>query len=305
MKDSCPLYGQFKNIFEYCTNDLNSLSQDRKSYGFGWSKFNQSYIPPYGYQAMYNSFQFQDSDSLQGLPIEGKFSTYEGSGYVYELRGQLSYIQGNLSLLKQMNWVDRQTRAVFVEFSVFNPNINLVMVSTILVEFLSSGSILTSARFDPLNLFSDIGGSFVSFKTLSEVAFIVFIIYFMILEIKHLMKRNLKEYLSDFWTFVEWAIIASAWVSFSMMIVRYVTALEVLDFFKNTAGFGYMKLQKVNECNQTLTYSLALCASLGCIKFLKLLRFNRRINYLGATLNICMEELIFFSCIEQNKSVTL
>ena len=50
-----------------------------------------------------------------------------------------------------MNWIDRQTRAVFAEFSVYNPNINLVMVSTILVEFLSSGSILTSAKFDLLN----------------------------------------------------------------------------------------------------------------------------------------------------------
>jgi hypothetical protein len=110
-----------------------------KNFGFGSTQFIQNYTPPFGYQAMYNSFQYKNADTLQGSPIQGKYDTYDGSGYVYEMRGQLSYIQGNLSLLKEMNWIDRQTRAVFVEFSTYNPNINLMMVTTILIEFFSSG----------------------------------------------------------------------------------------------------------------------------------------------------------------------
>ena len=58
-----------------------------------------------------------------------------------------------------------------------------------------------------------------------------------------------------------------------------------------------MKLQKVNECNQTLTYSLGLCASFSTIKFLKLLRFNRNIEMVGETLKLCFNELISFSLV--------
>jgi hypothetical protein len=196
-----------------------------------------------------------------------------------------------------MNWIDRQTRAIFAEFSVYNPNINLVMVSTILVEFLSSGSILTSAKFDLLNLFglSSLGGVYALIEYLTVLVFMLFILYFMIIEIRSMLKRGLKEYFSDFWSLVEWSIIISAWISFAMYVIRLETANKVLSFFKETGGYGYMKLQTVNNCNQILTFSLGLCSSLGTIKFLKILRFNRSISHLGQTLKICIGELTSFS----------
>ena len=76
---------------------------------------------------------------------------------MFALRGSLSFLQGNLSQLQQLNWIDKNTRAVFAEFSAYNTNINLVMVASILVEFLESGAILMSAKFQPLNLFGEIG----------------------------------------------------------------------------------------------------------------------------------------------------
>jgi len=274
---------------------LNSQNVENGLYGFGWSQFNQSYIPPNGYQSIYNAFQFKDANTLQGSPIQGKFVSYEGSGYLYELRGKLDYIQGNLTLLKEMQWIDRQTRAVFVEFSSFNPNINLIMVSTILVEFLSSGSILTTARFDPLNLFAESSG--ISFKTISEIILFAFIVYFMYIQLRDLYKRGILEYLSDFWSYIEWFIISTAWISFAMLIYRLIVAQQVLDFFKRTSGYGYMKLQSVNDCNLTLTYSLGLCVAFSTIKYLKMLRFNKHITQLGLTLKSCLSELMSFSMI--------
>jgi len=278
---------------------MNSQNQDRDSFGYGWSQYNSSYVPPNGYQSIYKAFQYQSAQTLQGSSIQGKFSTYEGSGYLYEMRGQLSYIQGNLTLLKEMNWIDRQTRAIFVEFSVYNPNINLVMVSTILIELLSSGSILITPRFDALNLFglSSLGGIFTLIEYLVIIAFMLFILYFMIKEIRLMLKGGFNEYVSYFWSYIEWSIILTAWISFAMFIIRFSNANKVLSFFKETGGYGYIKLQTVNNCNQTLTFSLGLCASFGTIKFLKILRFNRSISHLGKTLEICFMELASFSLI--------
>ena len=268
--------------------------QDDANYGFGWSLFDPTYTPPNGFQSIYEAFQYKTAETLQGSPIEGIYDTYDGSGYLYEMRGKLSYIQGNLSLLKQMNWVDRQTRAVLVEFSAYNPNINLVMVSTILIEFLSSGSILTKANFEPLNLFSE-SGSLISFKTISELILVAFIVYYLVIEIREMINADIKEYLSEFWSYIEWSIIITACISCVMILVRLRAAQVVLDFFKQTAGYGYMKLQNVNESNQILTYSLGICAALGTIKFLKMLRFNRHIVFLGMTLKFCFHELVICS----------
>ena len=286
----------FNDLINHCTNDFNGQIQDENNYGFGWTKYNESYQPPFGYSSIYNSFQFKDETKLQGSPIDGEFNTYPGHGYVYEMRGQLSYLQGNLSLLREMNWVDRQTRAIFIEFSVYNPNINLVMVSRILLEIVSSGSILShQARFDTLNLFGDISLSF-SFKFIAEILFIIFIVYFIIMQIIEIINMgSLKEYIKDFWFTIEWSIIITAFISVIMFALRFNEAKKVLSFFKNTGGYGYMKLQKVNDYNQILTYCLGLCASLGIIKSLKMLRFNQNISILGITLKQCFGELSSFS----------
>ena len=210
------------------------------------------------------------------------------------MRGQLSYIQGNLSLLRKMNWIDRQTRAVFVEFSVYNPNIDLVMVSTFLFEFLSAGSIVSQARFDTLNLFSEIGEHFFSLKIMSEIIFLIFIGYFMMCQLVAMFNQEYGEYFLNFWTLIEWCIILSGCISLFMLLVRINSAQEVLDFFKRTAGYGYMKLQKVNNCNQTLIFCLGLCAFFGTIKLLKLFRFNSHALLVGLTLKCSLKEL--FSC---------
>ena len=283
-------------MLHVCTAGLTDNLQEKDSFGFGWSQFVQNYTPPFGYQAMYNSFQYKDADKLQGSPIQGKFNTYDGSGFVYEMRGQLSFIQGNLTLLKEMNWIDRQTRAVFIEFSTYNPNINLIMVSTILVEFLSSGTILVTPRFDTLNLFNDVGG-ILSFKTICVIVFYTFICYFIIIEIIECIKAGLKSYLAEFWNLIELSIIITACVSFIMTLLRLIAANNVSEFFRTTRGYGYIKLQTVNGYNQILTYSLGLCASIGTIKFLKMLRFNQNITILGVTLKTCFEELASFSFI--------
>ena len=56
-----------------------------------------------------------------------------------------------------------------------------------------------------------------------------------------------------------------------------------------------MKLQRVNECNQTLTFSLGFCVFFATLKVLKMLRFSRNIANLGSTLKLCLSELISFS----------
>ena len=286
----------FEDILEVCTGDLNSQSEETNNFGFGWSQFNSSYTPQTGYESIYNAFQYQDAQTLQTSTLNGKYLSYEGGGYVYELRGKLSYLQGNLSLLKEMEWIDRQTRAIIVEFSVYNPNINIIMVSTILIEFLQSGSILTTARFDPLNLFGEIG-SIVSFGNISILVTMIFIVYFMIFQIREIIKVDLYEYLSDFWSYIEWSIIFSAWISFIMFILRLNVAQDVLSFFKTTQGYAYTNLQQVNLYNQILTYSMGLCSSLSSIKFMKMLRFDKNIAFLGLTLKNCFGELVSFSLV--------
>jgi hypothetical protein len=64
-----------------------------------------------------------------------------------------SVVRDKMSELEQEGWIDRYTRAVFVEFTVYNPGVNLFAVSTMLAEFRPSQGIVPSYRFEPVMLF--------------------------------------------------------------------------------------------------------------------------------------------------------
>ena len=136
-----------------------------------------------------------------------------------------------------------------------------------------------------------------NFKMICEVVFFVFIFYFTFNELMECWQEGPMEYLKEFWNLIELALIITGLISFVMSILRLIEANKVLEFFKTTGGYGFINLQTVDGYNQVLTYSLGMCATLGTIKFLKMLRFNSNITILGVTLKICFDELASFSVV--------
>ncbi|CAF3966068.1 unnamed protein product, partial [Rotaria sp. Silwood1] len=67
-----------------------------------------------------------------------EYNTYFGGGYNYQLRGSLLEIIGDLSELENTSWFDRNTRAIFLTFNLYNPNVNLFIYCSLLMEYLPS-----------------------------------------------------------------------------------------------------------------------------------------------------------------------
>ena len=84
---------------------------------------------------------------------------------------QTSYLVANfhsaaidiLTRLRGWNWIDRRTRAVFLEFTVFNPNTNLFAYVEYLFEFPTIGGVIPKPRVSAFQvsgaLFGEIIGS--------------------------------------------------------------------------------------------------------------------------------------------------
>lgn len=276
---------------------MTILNHENTNFGFSWTHFNESFKPEHGSEQIYRAFQYRDSSSLETFPLYGAYNSYLGGGYVYELRGRREFLRGNLSQLQLMNWIDRQTRAVIVEFSAYNPNLNLIMTASILIEILPSGNILTTANFDPLNIFNEIKSDSYVLKLVLNAVYMIFIIFFMIKQLLILIKIGFLKYFKQFWSYIEWSLIVCSWTAFGIFIYRLVKAYEILDFFKKTNGYGYLNLQRLNYWNQVLTVLVSLCATLGTLKFLKLFRFNNKIYSIANTLKFAIGQLFGFSLV--------
>lgn len=74
------------------------------------------------------------------------YSTYEGGGYVAVMGYDEETAQGVLGETFGHGWVDRQTRAVILEFAVFNINTNLLSIATYFYEVIATGAAYTNRR---------------------------------------------------------------------------------------------------------------------------------------------------------------
>ena len=139
-----------------CIHDYSFSNEDQDSYQPGWDNQTNGDFS----STIIKAFEYQSGDELNTYVNLGNHGHYQGGGYVYEFRGRLSDIRSNLSMLHQLNWIDNRTRAVIIQLTLYNPNVQLFTSVTFLAEFLSVGGIIPQARFEPIDFSSKVCSSF-------------------------------------------------------------------------------------------------------------------------------------------------
>lgn len=79
-------------------------------------------------------------------------SSYGGGGYVQDLTPNYAAASFQFGELKEKLWLDRGTRVVFLDFTVYNANINLFCQIKLTVEFPASGGAVPSKSFSTVKL---------------------------------------------------------------------------------------------------------------------------------------------------------
>jgi hypothetical protein len=137
------------NFSSQCQYDYSFSNEEKGSFNPGWilnNQTNQIYS-----STILQAFQYQNGNESNSYVYVGQYGTYNSGGYVYEFLGRLSDIESNLSLLYQLEWINSQTRAVIIQFNLYNPNVELFTSITLLVEFLSTGGLFPQSSFQPFS----------------------------------------------------------------------------------------------------------------------------------------------------------
>jgi len=136
-------------IISTCGYDYSLSNEDQDSYPPGWSNETTDEYT----STIIQAFEYQSHTEIDPYINLGRDGSYGDGGYVYEFRGSLSDIQSNLSMLHQLGWVDNRTRAVIIQMSLYNPNVELFTSATFVIEFLSTGEIDPQVRFEPIDFY--------------------------------------------------------------------------------------------------------------------------------------------------------
>ena len=288
--NSCSVSSKFKGLINTCFSD-SFFQMDSKDYSVNWTSFNSSYIPDIDMLNTYKSFQHMSASSLDNYPYMTDFNTYLGDGYVFNLTGSLNELQSNLTLLQKLNWIDKQTRAIFIQFLLFNPNINMFAYLNILFEILPSGNMINSIQINTIQLFA-------KSKTTSILLIVYFVLICLMLikEIPIMYKMKLK-YVLQFWKLVNLLIISFSIASFAISFNFYYNQQKYLDLISQSQGYSYLNFQGLIISNYLLIYLLALTCFFSTIKFIKLFRFNKKVLFFSKVFKNCLNNMANFSFI--------
>ena len=147
---------------------------------------------PYGPGGVWT---YQSESQLGSGPTLARWRRYDGGGYVHDIGSfDLETEISRLAYLKNNSWIDRQTRAVFIDFSTYNPNVNLFDVIQLQFEFLPSGGIYPDYKFRVLRLYRMAGPSGRWFLA-GEILLVIFVCFFVgeeLAEIFHNVVRHRK-----------------------------------------------------------------------------------------------------------------
>ena len=75
-----------------------------------------------------HSWEYSTEDELDGSSHWGKMTTYGGGGFYVDLTKRRASSEAIVNDLRENLWLDRGTRATFIDFSVYNANINLFCI---------------------------------------------------------------------------------------------------------------------------------------------------------------------------------
>jgi hypothetical protein len=124
-------------------------------------------------------------------------SSYGRSGYATYLPADGAEARRILANLVQDRWLDDRTRALMIDFNLYNADSNLLTVARFMVEFLPTGLFLTSYRMYTFKLELYASTSDV-LRAMGEVLVLLGCAYYMVQELQQLAKSRPRcKYFSD------------------------------------------------------------------------------------------------------------
>lgn len=216
-------------------------------------------------------------------------------GYVQELptssKANGPVAQALLDSLRDNNWLDRYTRAIFTELSIYNANTNFFCVITLLYEQLPTGGLFNYPSILTLKLYRYVGGD-MYFVLSCEIVYLLFTLYFLFRELKMVKKEGLGH-LKNPWSMVE---VFVTMLSLSLVVLYFVRMKFTGDSVKamRMDHNKFISFHYTAFLDEWINAMMGLIVFLSFLKIVRLLRFNRRMSLLAQTLSVCFPRIFAF-----------
>ncbi|KAJ8298917.1 hypothetical protein KUTeg_022977, partial [Tegillarca granosa] len=240
-----------------CPQKYSLDTEETNNFCVDWVTFNETCFDE-NEETDY-SFEYTDDSKTKSMPYSGIFATYSGGGYVVDLGPKQSLALSYIQKLKEGNWINENTRAVFVETLTYNANTRAFTHARVVIETPEIGGVFLTTYVWSANLYPYITSlDFVVLICQISFILIIFIRFILFLVMVCKTKGRCCTSMMTWVRLLEIILAIGSITSYILRIDNTITAIETL--FNNfeevyTAMISLVMFLVIIELLQPLTFN--------------------------------------------------
>ncbi|XP_035672782.1 uncharacterized protein LOC118413477 isoform X2 [Branchiostoma floridae] len=276
---SCDVPDPMMSVVTDCDSLYSLLGSDDSSYDVGWTRVNVTFDVSSRENVSDDQVPwiYEPASLSAAVPDTGEHGTYYGGGYIVELSNSSNADMDIIDELQDVGWIDDNTRAVFIEFIVYNANANLFAVFNLLAEFTNLGRAFPQSEIMIVRLYPyTTAWGFVLLGC--HGVFFLITLYLTYREARRILTLG-TEYFKMFWRVVELVL---SLLALAEVGVHLYTAYLILGFNNSQNSDNgdqrYNKYKQAASWEKINTYIIGWLVCVACLKLLYLCRFSKNIQ---------------------------
>ncbi|XP_061167212.1 polycystin-1-like protein 2 [Saccostrea echinata] len=282
-----------------CIDAYSETDEDQSLYCLQWRPYNDTVCGKESYRSRFytaEAWAYTDASKIWGFSRAGEYSTYSGGGYI--LKFVKNRVNAHLLLdeLVQYKWISRHTRAIFLEFTTYNPNVNLFVYAMFLVEFPEVGGAFTwtdTQAFKPVLNLASLHFSIVVFY----IVFMLYYIYLLLKMIWRFKELGCLTVIKEPWNCLECFCICIAYACMVIFVFRMKSTKTAMDMFyedKLTGANRFINYGHIVMCDNAFNILFSTLVFVSTIQILKILGYNKRFVEVISVMANAGKDLIAF-----------
>ena len=246
------------------------------------------FIPKRGIFPCSRPWVYQTAEELDASSKWGHHGWYGGGGYSADLGYDEETARTVVHSLQSGHWIDRQTTAVIVEFTLFSQSISTLAVCSFFFEVLQTGQAVSFKQINTISLHNTESVLQV-FQGLCFVFFISMFIYKSFDTTTTIIRRG-RHYTRSVWCWLDVSLLCT---SLSVLVFSFVKSYHIkniLEYLERNI-FAPVNFQSAVLLEDVENCVLATLTFLTTVKLLQLTYFNMYTKVFASALRIWLQKL--------------
>lgn len=257
-----------------CVHEFTKATQETRNFGVRWKD-----EKPFRYEKKFwrivDPWKFQSGGRLAH---EGKLAVYPGNGYMSQLGRTQNNSYAVLRFLMKTEWIDRRTKALFIETTFYSVDSGVYNVVTLGLERTPFGNWITSHE-----VFT------ASFETGSRYFWKYFGLVLFILIVLTLAKRTISKMSSPMFfrkisNIVDVVIICNATAWIISLILRNVIVNQLLQLLKTLMNNEFVNFQAAAMSDVISDTLYGTLVSITAVRLWNILNFSKTFRAMNLTI---------------------